>query len=304
MKRSLGAAGLLLGAGSACFAYGALVEPRRFHLRHAVAHCLPPGSPELRVLHISDLHLTANQRHKMDWVSSLARLQPDLVINTGDNLSAPVPHKVVETLSGLLGVPGAFVFGSNDYLAPVFRNPLRYLVASSNAHHTADEEAPPPERELPWRPMRDAFVDAGWLDLNNARGELEIKGVPIRLRGVNDPHIELDDYPAVAGRRDPEALELALCHAPYQRLLDALTDDRVDLIFSGHTHGGQVCIPGFGAIITNCDIDRDRVKGLSTHTRPGWTSLLHVSAGLGMSPFAPYRFACPPEATLLTLVPR
>ena len=96
-------------------------------------------------------------------------------------------------------------------------------------------------------------------------------------------------------------LNVGVTHAPYLRLLDAMTADGMDLIFTGHTHGGQVCLPGYGALITNCDLDADRVKGPSTHTAGGRTAQLHVSAGLGTSPYAPYRFACRPEVTLLTL---
>ena len=55
-------------------------------------------------------------------------------------------------------------------------------------------------------------------------------------------------------------------HAPYLRSLDAFTADGYPLILAGHTHGGQLCIPFYGALVTNCDLDTDRVKGLSTHT--------------------------------------
>jgi predicted MPP superfamily phosphohydrolase len=71
------------------------------------------------------------------------------------------------------------------------------------------------------------------------------------------------------------------------------------LILAGHTHGGQVRIPGVGALVTNCDIPHERARGLSR-----WrTSWVNVSAGLGTSKYAPFRFACRPEASLLTLVP-
>jgi predicted MPP superfamily phosphohydrolase len=60
-------------------------------------------------------------------------------------------------------------------------------------------------------------------------------------------------------------------------------------------------VPGVGAVVTNCGIDRARARGAS---RWGTHTWLHVSAGLGTSPWAPVRFACPPEATLLTLVSR
>ena len=79
--------------------------------------------------------------------------------------------------------------------------------------------------------------------------------------------------------------------------------DGVPLVFAGHTHGGQVCVPGWGALTTNCDLPVEEAKGLSRHRAAKGSTWLHVSAGLGSSPFAPYRFACPPEVTLLTLTP-
>lgn len=88
-----------------------------------------------------------------------------------------------------------------------------------------------------------------------------------------------------------------------------MSRDDVDLAMAGHTHGGQLCVPGYGALVTNCDLDAARASGLSRY--PGRMSdpaaadhmFLHVSAGLGTSPYTPVRLACRPEATLLTLVP-
>ncbi len=84
-------------------------------------------------------------------------------------------------------------------------------------------------------------------------------------------------------------------------MLDRFAADGYDLVLAGHTHGGQLRVPGVGALVTNCGLDRSRARGVSRWGSHMW---LHVSAGLGTSPFAPVRFACPPEASLLTLVPR
>lgn len=293
--------GLALGAGvaGAGLAWG-LTEARCYTLRRVEVPVLAPGSDPLRILHISDLHLLARQHRKRAWVARLAGLAPDLVVNTGDNFCSPESlDPLLECLSGLLARPGAFVFGSNDYLRPQFRNPLSYLV------HGRSEASEVEQPSLPVEELHAAFVEAGWVDLNDAGATVEVAGRTLALRGTDDAHHDRDHYEEVAGPFDPDAdLAIGVTHAPYLRILDAMTADGADLVMAGHTHGGQVCLPFHGALLTNCDIDTDRVKGLSRHSAGGRTSWLHVSAGLGTSPFAPYRTFCRPEASLLTLVPR
>lgn len=286
---ALGAA----GASIAGLAYATLIERNAFTLREVTVPVLAPGASTLRVLHISDLHMMPNQRLKQNWVRELDSLEPDLVVNTGDNLSHPrsVPA-VVQSLGGLLARPGLFVFGSNDYFAPVLKNPLAYF----DKNH--DRVYGPP---LPWGDLRAALTERGWLDMTHVRRDVEVGGVRIAVAGVDDPHLERDRYETIAGPADPSAdLRLGLTHSPEPRVLDRFAQDNYDLVLAGHTHGGQLCLPFYGALVTNCGIDRSRVKGPS---RWGSHMRLHVSAGMGTSPFAPARFFCRPEATLLTLVP-
>ena len=286
---------LALGAtttGAATLAYAAGIERRRWTLRQSTLPVLAAGARPLRVLHISDLHLTPRQRSKQRWVARLAELEPDLVVNTGDNLAHPraVPAAIA-ALGPLLDLPGLFVFGSNDYFGPTPKNPARYLVKSSRRSHG---------EPLPWRDLRAALLERGWHDATHARVDLTVDGLDVAAAGVDDPHLGLDRYDRVAGRREG-ALRLGLTHSPEPRVLDRFAADGYDLVLAGHTHGGQLRVPGFGALVTNCGLDRSRARGAS---RWGVHTWLHVSAGLGTSPFAPVRFACPPEATLLTLVPR
>lgn len=290
-----------IAAGLGCLGYAALYEVDAFRLRRVTVPVLPAGAGHLRVLHVSDLHLTPYQQEKQEWVAGLAALEPDFVVNTGDNLGHPdaLPY-LLRSLGRLLDVPGAFVFGSNDYYGPRVKNPLRYL--TDPLQH--GKSAPDRPMDLPWEAMRDRFTASGWQDLNNRRGRAELAGLAIALRGTDDAHLKRDDYASVAGPTEADAdFHLGVTHAPYARVLDPMTADGMQLIMAGHTHGGQVCVPGHGALITNCDLDTRRVKGLSQNAAGGRVAALHVSAGLGTSPTAPIRFACPPEATLLTLVP-
>jgi uncharacterized protein len=283
---------IALGSAVAGVGYASIIERNAFVVRELTVPVLTSGSSPLRVLHISDIHMRPNQRHKQSWLRELASWEPDLVVNTGDNLAHPkaVPA-VVQTLGDLLSLPGVFVFGSNDYFGPRPKNPLNYLTKREHRVHG---------QPLPWQDLRAAFTERGWLDLTHNRREFEVAGLHIAAAGVDDPHIARDRYETIAGRASAVAnLRLGLTHSPEPRVLDRFAADDYQLVLAGHTHGGQVCVPFYGAVVTNSGLDRSRAKGQS---RWGATMRLHVSAGIGTSPFAPLRFCCRPEATLLTLI--
>ena len=290
----------LLGVGAigvGCLAYAGLYEVNAFRLRRVDVPVLPSGARPIRVLHISDVHMTPYFRARQRWLSTLGALEPDLVINTGDNLAhqEAVPF-VLGSYGRLLERPGVYVWGSNDYYAPTFKNPLRYFEGPSTRERRS-------QQTLPWQDLGRGFKEAGWIDLTHSRSSLEIKGVRLGFRGTDDPHLGHDHYAEVAGPINRNEIDVAIgvTHAPYRRVIDAMAYDGHDLIITGHTHGGQVCVPFYGALVTNCDLDTRRAKGLSQHSAGGRNAWLHVSAGVGTSPYAPIRFACPPEATLLTL---
>ncbi|MEX5718336.1 metallophosphoesterase [Geodermatophilus maliterrae] len=290
-----------VAAGTATLGYASLYERTRWTLRRFDVPVLAPGSAPLTVLHLSDLHMTAGQRSKQEWVASLAALEPDLVVDTGDNLAgADAVGPTLRALDPLLDLPGAFVTASNDYFAPRPKNPFAYFTRTDKRVHG---------EELPWRDLRDGMTARGWLDLTNATGELTVAGRRISFAGVDDSHLRRDRYDLVEGPADPTAdLRIGLAHSPEPRVLDRFAADGHELLLCGHTHGGQLRVPFYGALVTNCGIDRARARWLHRWAppapgRPAGT-WLHVSAGLGTSPYAPARFACPPEATLLTLTAR
>ncbi|RFA16465.1 metallophosphatase [Subtercola boreus] len=303
-------AALALGAaaGLGAVAWGALVERKLFTLRRVSVPVLAPGADPIRVLHLSDLHLAPFQHRKQRWVSALARLKPDLIVDTGDNLGHIDAYDALAgTLEPFRGVPGVFVNGSNDYWAPSFKNPLRYFVGPS--------KSPDKVQRLDIDREHALFASLGWADLDNSATTLTVNGTRIEFFGVDDPHRGYDKLEAASGSLEglrendddssdgSSTLTVGVAHAPYQRILNSFVTNGAQLIFAGHTHGGQVCVPGFGALVTNCDIPRKQVKGLSVWRRGARSAFLNVSAGLGTSIYAPVRFACLPEATLLTLVP-
>jgi predicted MPP superfamily phosphohydrolase len=286
-------AGAVAVAGAACVGYGILVERDWYRLRRERVEALDPGQAPLTVLHLSDLHMTASDARRVAFLERLAAEPVDLVVLTGDMLGEPAGlGPVLDALGRFRPRLGAVaVLGSNDYWAPRFRNPLTYFMGPSSRRGRSSPRNP-------WRELVEGLEARGWTVLSNRRGLLG----DIELAGLDDPHIRRDD-PATAVPANGDArprLRLGVVHSPYRRALDAFAGNGYDLVLAGHTHGGQVRLPGVGALVTNCDLPRDRVRGLSR-----WgSSWLHVSAGLGTSKYAPFRFACRPEASLLTVVSR
>jgi uncharacterized protein len=285
-------AATVAAAGAGCVGYGVLVERDWYRLRRERVEALEPGQPPLTVLHLSDLHLTAADDRRVGFLERLAAEPADLVVLTGDMLGEPQGlDPVLDALGRFRPRLGAVaVLGSNDYWAPRFRNPLAYFLGPSSRRRRSSGRNP-------WEELVAGLEARGWTVLSNGRACLG----DVELAGMDDPHIRRDD-PAVAVPADgvPPRLRVGVVHSPYRRALDAFERNGYGLLLAGHTHGGQVRLPGVGALVTNCDLPRDRVRGLSR-----WgSSWLHVSAGLGTSKYAPFRFACRPEASLLTVVSR
>ena len=293
----------------------------------------PHRRPEtLRTVHISDTHLLPCNTHRLSFLRSLADVNPDLVIITGDLISrAQAIKPLLHALEVFRGTAGVFVFGSNDYHAPTPKNPLRYLVMNSNE---AKKSSAP--KLLPTAELAAGLEDLGWINLNNKRAAIRVKQWHLELIGVDDPHIGRDSFPPVSPQTDPQTeksrlseaekpnrITLGVTHAPYTRILERMYGAGCAVVFAGHTHGGQVCLPGNRALVTNCDLPASHCSGLFPYplrsSRPlhgGGTvcgaqypgkdteteMFVQVSAGLGTSPYTPVRTFCPPEAPVTDLV--
>jgi predicted MPP superfamily phosphohydrolase len=299
--------GGVLAAGAAVAAYATAIEPQAFRIRHETLRVLPAGARPILVLHLADIHLAPWQERKLEWLEGLTSLEPDLIVNTGDSLGhrAAVPA-LADALRVFQGVPGFFVHGSNDVYGPEPKNPLRYFGGPSK---------PPGESHasrLDTAGLERAYAALGWLDLNNAARAIEVRGTSVAAFGVADAHRHWDRLDeteaALSSMRkalgDGPRVTLGVTHAPYQRILNAFVDLGADAILAGHTHGGQVRVPGGHALVTNCDIPREQASGLSTWAHEGRAVPLNVSQGIGASIYAPFRLGTPPEAVAVSLRPR
>ena len=303
-RTALTVLGTVGAVGAGAVVWGGGIERYLFTVRFHEVPVLPAGATPIRVLHLSDAHMAPWQHRKQEWIAGLADLQPDLIVNTGDNMGHfDGLRGLRRAYDPLRGVPGVFVHGSNDHAAPSPRNPFRYFTGPSKVKHTAEP--------LDTDALDDYLTrELGWLDLNNKVGSLDAGGLRIAAFGVSDAHRHWDRLgelpePLSTLRAEQSAdLSIGVTHAPYRRVLDDFVDLGADAIFGGHTHGGQVRVPGFGALVANCDIPLRQARGLSAWKHGGHSVPLNVSAGLGHSIYAPVRFACRPEASLLTLVPR
>ena len=308
-------AAVTLGVAAAGVAvWSTLIERRLFTIRRHALPILPTGAAPIRILQLSDLHLAPWQTNKINWVRSLAELQPDLVVLTGDQMGhMQARHALLHALQPLAeSAPTVFVHGSNDYYAPMWKNPVKYVLEPSRLNTR--------KPDIDNVALTAGLEKLGAINLNNSAAALNVRGTELQLLGLNDPHIRYDHadsmrealaaLPSEASEPDESdeprssaPLRIGVVHAPYQEALGALLREGTDLLLAGHTHGGQVRVPGVGALTSNCDLPTKQARGLSVWYDAHHAAYLNVSAGLGNSIYAPVRFACRPEASLLTLEP-
>jgi uncharacterized protein len=279
------AASVSAGIGLAAYS---LLEPHRYRLR-TIAAPLKNRSAALRILHVSDTHMSGRNRRLAAYLKSLPnRLgdAPDLVLGTGDFIEDDAGiDLLVESLSGIKPRLGGFyVLGSHDYYQPRFQAYTKYVTGRRPI------KAPRAATDT----LQAGLESIGWSPLSNATSVVESGGGRIRLTGVDDPYLHRHRTGHIQ-REAGDALAVGLTHAP-----DVVSEFALagyDLVVAGHTHGGQVRLPLVGALVTNCTLPAALAGGLN---RIGDT-WLHVSPGLGTGRFAPVRLNCPPEATLLEL---
>ena len=279
---------LIAVAGVLCVVYGVVIERRWYRVRRYRLDILPAaGGTQLRVLHLSDLHLVRRDRKMPAFLSTLP--EADVTVLTGDVVGEPeaVEHAVA-ALEPVRGRVASFlVLGSNDLFSPTPINYLRYFRKRRRVRVGVRGRS---------QELVEQLAARGWTVLRNDRHEMDLGGLAAEVAGLEDAHIVRHDL-RVAVRERPERFGIAILHSPDPT--PELVALGYPLIFAGHTHGGQVRLPLIGALVTNGQLPRKLSRGVF---RIG-PSVVSVSAGLGQSKYAPFRFFCPPEVSLIELRP-
>ena len=235
----------------------------------------------LRILHISDTHVSSETDWVLPMIGSLADIEADLIVVTGD---------VISNTSGLAAAAAAI--GS-------LRSRLGTYVVPGNHDHWAGRHLHRISGEigafLSPRRYVDEFARRGVKVLINEAVTISVRDSQVNLVGLDDPYLGLSD-PEKAFRGLPDDRpKIVLGHSPDGAEL--IKDRRCDLYLCGHTHGGQILGPaGLPPRQTNTTYPLPATYGLMVHRGV----LTHVSAGLGTA-VVPLRFNCPPRATLLTM---
>lgn len=269
----------LTGLGGTVF--GALLlgaEGRRESLAFQVSkhqRALRGLRAPLRLAVLTDFHMGPflGERQLEGWVAASNALEPDAVVIVGDLVDRYYQGDLSEFrrwLPQLRSELGTFVVpGNHDYTRYRHLGPLPAMLHEAGARLLINDGV---------RLREDVFL----------------AGVDDLLEGRPNARRALADAPA-----EDAAARVLLTHNPdvIPRLGDARPRDRVDLVLAGHTHGGQICIPGYGAVITSSAYGRRFASGWVRAAMPAF-----VSRGLGVTA-VPFRFACPPEVVALELTP-
>jgi uncharacterized protein len=261
------------------------VETRRYTLEELRVNIVRKklSSGALKILHLSDLHLACPESHKLEFLRRVSDNDYDLVFLSGDVFEdysgTPYASEILARRPRL----GAYaVLGNHDYYEyTMFHKTIGRLVR--RYRHPAFT------RDV--TPLIASLEAGGFTVLRNNTVNLADAGISIV--GIDYPGPGASDLRTLIAQAPAGNLIILLAHMPWH--LDLLAGCGVDLALCGHTHGGQICLPGIGAIFTDSDMPGHQASGLIAR---GDTTI-HISRGLGADPKTNYRLFCPPTATAL-----
>jgi len=226
---------------------------------------LPSGLDGLRMAHVSDLHFRRWDRASEAAQTLLTDLDYDLLLVTGDFCSFRWKWRQAAELTG-------------RFLERIAQRRPSYAVLGNH------DDPRLADADLPLRFLRNESVS------------LDSPAAGLTLAGVDQSGRRTEDLDAALRRGPASGPTILLAH--YPSTVFRVPIGKVRLVLSGHTHGGQIRLPGLGCVWANDRIPRRMSRGL--HEVAG--TMIHVSPGIGVCLPIQIRVNCPAEVTVLTLV--
>jgi len=315
------------------YLYAFRYEPTHFGLSNVNIFIKEKSSPAasedksgkllLTILHLSDFHLRKNFKGKklFKFVQSLAGINVDLIFITGDLIgSSNSTEYMIEMLTPLKAKLGKYtIFGVHDHYDKALTEFVRNMFKRKKSYRKENDIAGMVKR------LKSIGIEA--LINESRKIEFNTDGInSIEIIGLDDPIVKKIDIARAFSNIDPAnkmepveksdyrkvfalsetkiheinnngKLRIVIMHTPDTDSIINLARKKTDIIFSGHTHGGQVRLPLVGAIISGCKIKTKFASGLF-YLR---TLILYVTRGLGEGKYSQFRFYCPPEASLIRI---
>jgi len=281
---------ILFAIGGGILFWAFCVEPNWHRLRRITVRGQKKIKTPFTILHLSDIHFVGKVGLKQYFFQRLSMLNPDLIVVTGDVIDNDEGiDTAAKYLSGLRARYGTYlVLGNHEYYDYQFKDNIRYhLFAGKVSPHRNDTE----------RFVR-AMQSVGIRVLVNDSARLEIHGNPVVIGGTDDPLTQKINMGDALRGMDSATYNIMLMHVA-DGLLQLQRDGLVDLVLSGHTHGGQIRIPFWGPVHWDTKLPRRYVDGMNEYKG----IKVFVSRGVGAGRYLFLRFACRPEAVLFEVRP-
>ncbi len=256
--------------GVAVSVWATMIEPDLLERDHRTIVLPDLGHRTLKIAHVTDLQSIGFGRRVADLVAALREFAPDMIVFTGDYITPVIRQDIC-----IAGVRRVFA----------------QLSAPLGIYATTSDSDTEPER-------RELFADLGITYLLNKSAVVEWQGLKIRVGGVN--HF-MPRWARIRGDATDDELFVVACHSPDLAEEAKARMPQADLYLCGHTHGGQLQVPGYGPLLTFSRVPREVAAGGIFETSNGMPFAL--SRGVGMQgAYAPrFRLNCRPHVFLLTL---
>ena len=268
--------------------YSQYIEPNWFKIKRVHVKVKKPLPRPIAILHLSDTHFTGKDKLKDKFFDQLCSLDPDFVFITGDIIDCDEGiDEAVRNLARLKARVGKYaILGNHDYWNYRFVHNFTYHV---KGQMTSDK---PNNTELFIQKMEAAGIRT----LVNQNVSTTIEGKKFTIAGTDDPVTTKVDFTKTFENMKNDSFNILLTHLI--SVTTKMPSVNLDIVFSGHTHGGQFRLPFLGGFVIGFFMHRKYLDGV--HEMDNGV-IACISRGIGASRSLTLRFFCRPEAILMEI---